>query len=164
MIIQPMHSLSHSPYSNPWVTRFVTLLLAALSAFSMSYWVLHWPAPSKPIQMGAREPAARPIDTNKVAQLLGASRAAGAGNMAPAASQESNYKLLGVIAVGHRNGSALISAYGKNAKPFRVGDHVSDDLVLQAVDARAAYLSPSLIEAATVMLELAPPTSARSTH
>jgi hypothetical protein len=100
-------------------------------------------------------PAARQVDTRKVAQLLGASRfAANAGDTATTVSLASNYKLLGVIAVGQHNGSALISAGDKAAKPFRVGEHVSDDLVLLAVNARSVTLAPNLKEPAVVTLEL----------
>lgn len=69
-------------------------------------------------------------------------------------SPSSNFKLLGVIAAGPHDGSALISAFGKAAKPFRVGDHVSDDLVLQSVLPRSVTLSPSLKEPASMTLDL----------
>ncbi len=156
MIIQPMHSLSPSSYSNPWVTRLVTLLLAAIVAASAGYWVLRWPAPSSPLGVNTLAPtAARQVDTRKVAQLLGASRfAATAGDATSTISLASNYKLLGVIAVGQHNGSALISANSKLAKPYRVGEHVSDDLVLLAVNARSVTLAPNLKEPAVVTLEL----------
>lgn len=155
MIIAPMPSLSlHSP-PNPWLIRFVTFLLAALAAASVSYWVLKWPAPTSTVRAIAPEPALPPIDTAKVAQLLG-SNPNTAGNQAPTVNAQSRYKLLGVIAEGAHGGSALIAIDGETAKPYRVGEHLSDNLVLQSVKARSATLAASLQDNAGVTLELPP--------
>jgi general secretion pathway protein C len=157
MIIPLMHTFSPSGASNPWMTRIISLLLAAFATASVGYWVLKWPAPSRPAQAAAQEPSAPPINVGQVAQLLGknpatATNAAADAGITPSAS----YKLIGVIAVGHRDGSALIGVEGKPAKPFRVGEHVSDDLVLQAVNARSVSLSASMKDPAAMTLELPP--------
>jgi general secretion pathway protein C len=139
------------------MTRIVSLLLAAFATASAGYWVLKWPAPSRPAQAAIQEPAPPPINVGKVAQLLGKNPATPTNATADAGSTPSaSYKLIGVIAVGHREGSALIGVEGKPAKPFRVGDHVSDDLVLQAVNARSVSLAPSLKEPVALTIELPP--------
>ncbi len=143
--------------SNSWRTRSVTFVFAALAAASASYWALKWPTPSPATRTSAAEPTSPPIDTTKVAQLLGANPAA-ASSGAPVASVAvaAKYKLMGVIAQGQHSGSALIAIEGQPAKPYRVGEPVGDDLVLQSVKARSATLGASAQGTGSVTLELPP--------
>jgi len=153
MIIAPMHSLPRPPGANPWLIRLLTLLLAALAAGNALYWALKWPTSGPSARQPVLSAEAPPIDSDKIALLLGASQAAG-----PAAvvNVQANFKLLGVIAQGGAGsrGSALISVDGQPAKPYRVGDKVNDEWVLHSVKARAAYLSSSPAVPASVTLEL----------
>lgn len=142
-----LHSLPH-----PWFTGLVTFALAALAAASVGYWALKWPAPATPLQAEVSEPAVRSIDSAQVAQLLGATSAS--ASAAPTLNLPSKYKLLGVIAVGPHGGSALIAIDGLPPKPYRVGDHLTDDLLLQSVQARSATLAASMQGAGTFTLEL----------
>lgn len=150
-----MHSLSLHSTPNLWLTRLVTLLLAALAAASVGYWVLKWPVPDATQRVAAPEPTAPAVDAAKVARLLGAGPGTST-TAAPSASllMAAKYKLLGVMAHGSRSGSALIAVDGKPAKPFRVGEAVADGLLLQSVKARSVTLGPDKTGAGSVTLEL----------
>ena len=142
-----------------WPARLSTLVLAALSAASVVYWGLRW---SEPVSLpsashGGASP--RSIDTGRVAQLLGASAApAGDDGAEPAISAAAKYQLMGVIAQGRGSGlgSALIATDDAPAKPYRVGDRLSDDLLLQSVSKRGAVLASSMQAPAAITLELPP--------
>jgi general secretion pathway protein C len=53
-------------------------------------------------------------------------------------------QLLGVIAGQSGQGSALLAIDGQAPKPYRVGQTVSEGLVLQRLDARRAQLGATL--------------------
>lgn len=140
-----------------WRPRLVTFLLAALATASVGYWVLKWPAPTSTAKVTVPEPVTQPIDTAKVARLLGANPdAAGMGGQKPAVSAASRFKLSGVIALGASQGSALIAIDGQPAKPFRVGDHLTDELLLQTVHARSVTLAADRQGRGSITLELPP--------
>ena len=157
MIIPAMQSLPIPSGTNPWLIRLLTFLLAALAAASALFWVLKWPDPSNPARSTLVATQAPAIDSDKIAQLLGASQAL-AEDGTPATNQQTNYKLLGVIAQGSHGsqGSALIAVEGSLAKPYRVGDTVADDLVLQSVRARSAVLRRAGQTDGALTLELPP--------
>jgi general secretion pathway protein C len=137
-----------------WRLRLTTFLLAAMAAASAAYWVLKWSEPTAPPRASAMLPPAQAIDTRKIALLLGATPAsANSSANAPAVNTLASYKLMGVIAQGSQ-GSALIAIDGKPAKPYRVGDKVSDTLILHSVSARGAALAPSLQAPISGKLEL----------
>lgn len=124
-----------------WHTRWVTFFLAAAVAASTVYWLLQWPArqlvPRTTVNLNTPEIN----DTRKVAQLLG-----GRTTSAPDAAQNSQpeyaaFKLLGVIATGRRSGSALLATDATPAKPYRVGDRVSDGWVLKSISVRSVVLA-----------------------
>lgn len=143
-----------------WPARLSTFLLAALAAASVVYWGLRWSEPiptSRAANSDWSNP--RPIDTARVAQLLGASATpASDGAATPVVNTAGNYKLEGVIAQGRGSGlgSALIAINGEKAKPYKVGDRLSDDLVLQSVSARGAALASSMQAPVSIALELPP--------
>lgn len=140
----------------PWSARLSTFALAALAAASVVYWGLRWSEPISAPRASSDWAGQSPIDTGRVAQLLGASTAlVDDDEAAPAVSQ---YKLIGVIAQGRGSGlgSALIATDSAPAKPYKVGDKLSDELVLQSVSARGATLAPSLRAPASLTLEVPP--------
>lgn len=140
-----------------WRPRLVTFLLAALAAASVGYWVLKWPTSTNTARVASPEPVAQPIDTAKVARLLGANPdAGGAGGQKPAVSAASRFKLSGVIALGASQGSALIAIDSQPAKPFRVGDRVTDELLLQTVHGRSITLAADRQGNGSITLELPP--------
>jgi general secretion pathway protein C len=143
----------------PWPARLSSFALAALAAASVVYWGLRWSEPVSAPRADGDWTSESPIDTGRVAQLLGASAApAGDDEAAPAANPAGRYKLIGVIAQGRHSGlgSALIAIDGAPAKPYKVGDKLSDELVLQSVSKRGAALGPSLQAPASVTLEVPP--------
>jgi general secretion pathway protein C len=140
-----------------WRLRLTTFLLAAMAAASAAYWVLKWSGANPPPREQSVASQTTPIDTGKLAQLLGATPPpVGAATQISAINAMDRYKLIGVIAQGSRGtqGSALIAIDGKPAKPYRVGDKVSDTLVLHSVTARAAALAPDLQAPVAGTLEL----------
>jgi general secretion pathway protein C len=138
-----------------WPARLSTFVLAALAAASVVYWGLRWSEPISSPRANSDGFSQRPVDTGRIAQLLGASATPANG---PAVIATTQYKLLGVIAgaKGRGIGSALIAIDSEPAKPYKVGDRLSDDLLLQSVTARGATLAPGMQEPASVELELPP--------
>jgi general secretion pathway protein C len=139
-----------------WRIRITTFVLAALAAGSASYWVLKWTnGPTAPTTQQVSLPTVPVIDTSKLAQMLGAAAPAAANTTADVpANPNGKFKLLGVIAQGTQHGSALIATDGQPAKPYRVGEHVTDDLLLVTVNARSVMLGLSLKSTTGVALEL----------
>ena len=66
----------------------------------------------------------------------------------------SRLSLLGVIAGPNGQGSALIALDGQPPKPFRVGQAVSDGLVLQSLGPRRALLGSTVSGPASRELQL----------
>jgi len=152
MIIPAMQRLPFPSGTNPWLIRLLTFLLAGLAAGSALYWVLKWPTSGPAVRDMTVAPAAAVVDTDKLAQLLGASQGPAVASEA-ADVGEANFKLVGVIAQGSQ-GSALIAVDGKPPKPFRVGSEVGNGLVLRAVSSRTAQLASAMNTPASVTLEL----------
>jgi general secretion pathway protein C len=144
-------------YPYPWRTRLVTFLLAAVATASLGFWALQWPVADRTDRLAVPESALPSIDSAKLSQLLGfGPSAAGAGAQAPSASAASRFKLIGVIAQGSQRGSALIAVDGEPAKPVRVGERVTDGMLLQSVQVRAVTLAPEMTGNQGVTLELPP--------
>lgn len=142
-----------------WPARLSTLTLAAIAAASIVYWGLRWSEPISTPRGNGEGYSQSPIDTGRVAQLLGAaSKPADEDAAAPAGDAAGRYKLLGVIAQGKGSGlgSALIAIESAPAKPYKVGDRLSDDLVLRSVSARGAALAPNMQAPASITLEVPP--------
>ena len=139
-----------------WWLRIATFLLAALAAVSATYWVLKWQAtvPSN-LTAAVVYTAAPKADPQLVARVLGGGQASSIAKVVSSAA--SQFKLSGVLANRASGSYALISVDGKAAKPYRVGTHVNDDLLLQSVSARSAALATSLQAPVSVMLELPKP-------
>jgi general secretion pathway protein C len=71
-----------------------------------------------------------------------------------AVAADLRFQLLGVIAGGSGGGSALISVGGLPPKAFRVGQTVTEGVVLQRLQARRAELGASSSGQALWTLEL----------
>ena len=143
---------------NKYVLRIVTLVLAALVALSVSFWVLKimQGIPSNALQGTVVTPttAATPSDPKALARALGGGISP-TTQAAPALSA-SNLILQGVIAHGTQRGVALIAVNGKPAKPFVVGAAVDADWVLQSLSTRSATLKNAAGTAGERVLELPP--------
>lgn len=136
-----------------WSTRIVTLLLAGMVAGSAVFWLLKWSATTSPMRTPIDVTGVLNSDSTRIARLLGVQPSGPLETSTPLA--QATYKLMGVISVGRQGqGSALISAQAKPAKPYRVGDEVSSGLVLQAVSARTVSLGSDLNTPPSITLEL----------
>lgn len=136
----------------------MTFFLAAAAAASAVYWLLRWPVPAPALPAASIADAPPAIDARRVARLLGdadalAPGAAPSGATAPA----SQLKLLGVVATGDRRGSALIANGTAPAKPYRVGEWVTDKLLLQSVSARSVVLAEGVAATGNVTVSLPAP-------
>ena len=98
---------------------------------------------------------AAPVDSLKVARLLGATDAPAVA--APVILASSRFSLVGVVAGVSRTGTALIAVDGKPARPYYVGAAVDAGYVLQSVGPRVAVLAPSLEAPAAMTLEMPKP-------
>jgi general secretion pathway protein C len=153
MIIPAMQSLSLQPTAKAWSIRLVTFFLTAVAAASAGFWILRWPLPAPSTHASMPQALEASIDTAKLAQLLGATGKDSAGQATPLAASAS-YQLLGVIAHGGTRGSALIGIDGQPPKPYRVGEHLTDDVILQSVKARSAVLAADLTATDGITLKL----------
>lgn len=149
---RPMQTHTHSL----WRLRIVTFSVAALAAASATYWALKWTA-TAPARSTAAVNFAGPsqADPQVVARLLGGGQSGVAGAQSVAIdTPASRFKLTGVVADRFTGGYALISIDGKPAKPYRVGTHVDDALVLQSVAPRSAALAASANAPVAIILDL----------
>ena len=139
------------------MVKGVTFGVWALAAASAVFWGLKLSsgAATAPVAAPALRQAG-PGDPAAVARLLGQTAApAPVGTAAPAAPPlASRFSLLGVVADRSRQGAALIAVEGRAARPYRVGSHVGEGLVLQSVQPRRAVLAASMDGPAVVTLEL----------
>ena len=134
--------------------HIATLLVWAVVAYSAVVFVLRWdtegPVANPPSRTGeGQSPGLQEVDG------LGVSKALGAAPVPTAtASLASRFVLVGVMDGGPSQGVALISADGKPAKPYRVGQTVSEGFVVVATGPKKAELGPQLGAPATLLLEL----------
>ena len=134
----------------PTIAAGLLWLAAGLSA---GYWVLLALGRSPVTPVSAMAPAQVAADTASVARSLGALPAV-ASTGAVASAAPPRYNLLGVVAVGTRDGAALIAVDGQPPRPYRLGASLEGGLVLQSVSRRAVHLGPSLEAPASVELTL----------
>jgi general secretion pathway protein C len=112
------------------VARLVSVLLFAALCAIMAGWALQLLAPKAPIAPGgAIAQAQAPLDLRQAGLLFGGAPSV-AGNATPA--PPSNIQVTGVLAAGP-SGVALLAIDGKPARPFQVGDRVSDGLAVVSV-------------------------------
>jgi general secretion pathway protein C len=140
------HNLStHMSKDSTSLNRFgwpglLSALVWAAAAASVVYWVLLLMAPKSVLVVGlTSSPAVQSQSTPSVAKALG-----DAATVSQALIQNSaQYKLLGVIASGTGQGSALIAVDGQPPKAFRVGQDVNEGLKLVSLTPRQARLQSS---------------------
>ena len=133
----------------PKVINFTNQLgLSGLSAFGVwaatAAGVVYWgflltAPPALPIMGLSSTPVLQSQSTPAVAKALGGATAA---PQAPALIS-TQYKLLGVIASGTGQGSALIAVDDQPPKAFRVGQDVTEGLKLVSLTPRQARLQSS---------------------
>ena len=118
--------------------------------------MLHFPSGSM-----VQGPALAQSSTQAASGSLSAPLARAWGVQAPLAevsiAQSSRFELRGVVAGASGQGSALIAVDGQPPRPFRVGQTVTDGVVLQSLGPKQAQLGASAQGAALFSLSLPAP-------
>lgn len=150
MIIADMTGIRTSP----WPARITAFLVAAACAASAAYWVLRW-QPADAQQRAAApaqaEVSVAALDSRQLALRLGGKAEASAPT---ASTSNASLQLIGVVAAGNGEGSAVIVVDGKPAKSFRVGSQVTENLILQSVQPRKAELAANASAPSQLTIEL----------
>ena len=135
------------------VPALSTALLWCALAASVAFWVLHFPRESTTVlpAVNTAAPVAA-IDTAQVARALGQKQA-----VAEVPADSNRFQLLGVIASGSGQGSALIAIDGQPPKAWRVGQALQEGVYLQKLAPREAWLGDSPSGAAQWTLRMSGP-------
>ena len=139
------------PFASTFL-RLTSLLVWAVVAYSAVVFALQWGGgvPVDYVVTGSEQKQVLPdVDALAVSKALGAAPVQSAS-----ASLASRFVLVGVMDGGPSQGVALISVDGKPAKPYRVGQTVSEGFVIVGTGPKKAELGPQLGAAATLLLEL----------
>ena len=142
--------------SFPSFLHLATLLVWALVAYSAVVLELRLESDDKLVSassfVGVGQPQGLPdVDALAVTKALGAAPTQSAN-----ASLAGRFVLVGVMDGGPSQGVALISVDGKPAKPYRLGQSVSEGFVVVATGPKKAELAPQLGVPASLVLELPP--------
>lgn len=149
-LMQSIRSLLQ-PFA-PAFSRLTSLLVWAVVAYSAVVFALQWGGgvPVDAVVAGSEQKQVLPeVDALAVTKALGAAPVQSAS-----ASLASRFVLVGVMDGGPTQGVALISVDGKPAKPYRLGQTVSDGFVVLATGPKKAELGPQLGAASSLVLEL----------
>jgi len=149
-LMQSIRSLLQ-PFA-PAFSRLTSLLVWAVVAYSAVVFALQWGGgvPVDAVVAGSEQKQVLPeVDALAVSKALGAAPVQSAS-----ASLASRFVLVGVMDGGPTQGVALISVDGKPAKPYRLGQTVSDGFVVVGTGPKKAELGPQLGAASSLVLEL----------
>ena len=149
-LMQSIRSLLQ-PFA-PAFSRLTSLLVWAVVAYSAVVFALQWGGgvPVDAVVAGSEQKQVLPeVDALAVSKALGAAPVQSAS-----ASLASRFVLVGVMDGGPTQGVALISVDGKPAKPYRLGQTVSDGFVVLVTGPKKAELGPQLGAASSLVLEL----------
>jgi general secretion pathway protein C len=149
-----------------WTMRLTTFLLWALAAGSAAFWVLQGTKASAGSTAQGQAsngfasalplvPATSVTPVSlapQVAAALGAKTAPLPTAASQLAAAQARFQLMGVLALGSKNGAALIAVDGKPAKPYRVGVAIEDGLEVTAVAARSVSIGSNGSAAFTLEL------------
>jgi len=147
----PSFSSSLQPFA-PVFLRLTSLLVWAVVAYSAVVFALQWGdgVPVDAVVAGSEQKQVAPdVDALAVSKALGA-----AAVQSASASLAGRFVLVGVMDGGPAQGVALICVDGKPAKPYRVGQTVTDGFVVLATGPKKAELGPQLGASSSVVLEL----------
>ena len=136
----------------PTFLRLTSLLVWAVVAYSAVVFALQWGGgvPVDYAVAGSEQKQVTPdVDTLSVSKALGVAPVQSAS-----ASLASRFVLVGVMDGGPSQGVALISVDGKPAKPYRLGQTVSDGFVVVGTGPKKAELGPQLGVGSALVLEL----------
>ena len=136
----------------PTFLRLTSLLVWAVVAYSAVVFGLQWGGgvPVDAVVAGSEQKQVSPdVDSLSVSKALGVAPVQSAS-----ASLASRFVLVGVMDGGPFQGVALISVDGKPAKPYRLGQTVSDGLVVVGTGPKKAELGPQLGSSPALVLDL----------
>jgi general secretion pathway protein C len=139
------------PFAHTFL-RLTSLLVWAVVAYSAVVFALQWGGgvPVDAVVAGSEQKQVLPeVDALAVSKALGVAPVQSAS-----ASLASRFVLVGVMDGGRTQGVALISVDGEPAKPYRLGQTVTDGFVVLATGPKKAELGPQLGATATLFLEL----------
>ena len=153
-----MLQISHSPYSAKlWPGVWAALLWCAAAA-SAVFWVLNFPSGSAVQGVPLVQGSAQATGASSVQSSAHMARVWGLQAPVPvpevSIAQSSRFQLLGVVAGASGQGSALIALDGQPPRAFRVGQTVTDGVVLQSLGQKQAQLGVSAQGAALFSLSL----------
>jgi general secretion pathway protein C len=118
-----------------------TALLWCAAALSTGYWILQFP--SGQAEWRASETVTDSAASTPMSAQL--ARALGGAVASPVSAPDAGrLQLLGIIAGPSGQGSALIALDGQAPKPYRVGQTVSEGLILQSLSPQRAQLGATL--------------------
>ena len=149
-LMQSIRSLLQ-PFA-PAFSRLSSLLVWAVVAYSAVVFALQWGGgvPVDAVVAGSEQKQVLPeVDALAVSKALGAAPVQSASG-----SLASRFVLVGVMDGGPTQGVALISVDGKPAKPYRLGQAVSEGFVVVGTGPKKAELGPQLGVASSLVLEL----------
>ena len=149
-----MSSARRSFFTSPSTfLHFVNFLVWAGVAFSAVVLLLHWSGGAEEgvsSVAGFEQKQVLPdLDALAVSQALGA-----APLQSASASLASRFVLVGVMDGGPSQGVALISVDGKPAKPYRLGQTVTDGFVVVGTGPKKAELGPQMGSSPALVLDL----------
>jgi len=136
----------------PTFLRLTSLLVWAVVAYSAVVFALQWwdGVPVDTVVLGSEQKQVlSDVDSLSVSKALGVAPVQSAS-----ASLASRFVLVGVMDGGPLQGVALISVDGKPAKPYRLGQAVSEGFVVVGTGPKKAELGPQLGAASSLVLEL----------
>jgi general secretion pathway protein C len=157
-----LHAFDHNPAmlqissasrsANLWPGVSAALVGCAAAA-SVVFWVLNFPAGSAVQGLPSVQSSAPAVTASSSSNLA---RAWGVQAALPEVSiaQSSRFVLWGVVSGASGLGSALIAVDGQPPRPFRVGQTVTDGVVLQSLGPKQAQLGASAQGAALFSLSL----------
>jgi len=149
-LMQSIRSLLQ-PFA-PAFSRLTSLLVWAVVAYSAVVFALQWGGgvPVDAVVAGSEQKQVLPeVDALAVSKALGAAPVQSAS-----ASLASRFVLVGVMDGGPTQGVALISVDGKPAKPYRLGQNVSDGFVVVGTGPKKAELGAQMGSSPALVLDL----------
>jgi general secretion pathway protein C len=149
-----MNSARKSFFTSPTTfLQLVNLLVWAGVAYTAVVLVLRWSEGADegvPLNVGSEQKQFSPdVDSLSVSKALGV-----APLQSASANLASRFVLVGVMDGGPPQGVALISVDGKPAKPYRLGQTVSDGFILVGTGPKKAELGPQMGSTPALVLEL----------
>ena len=132
------------------------VLLWCAAAASAVFWVLNYPSGSAVQGVPEVRGAGQATAASALQPSVYLARAWGVQAPAPEVSiaQSSRFQLLGVVAGASGQGSALIAVDGQPPRAFRVGQTVTEGVVLQGLGTKQAQLGATVQGAALFSLSL----------